>query len=288
MKWRKLAMIFATTSLPLLAAAQEVDHSKMNHDGHAEPAAPADPSPPSEALREPRTPVPVLTDADRQAAIPASTHHMAGDNAIHSYTLVNRLEAWDANPGTGSGWEAQGWIGQDVSRLWWRSEGERVGGETEAADLEALYGRAFTPWWDWVVGVRQDFKPGDAQTFAAFGIQGLAPQWFEISLTGYLGEGGQTALRFETEYELLFTNRLILQPLLQMDIYGKSDATRGIGAGLSTGEAGLRLRYEFVRRFAPYVGISYARAFGKTEDLRRAAQEDVAEVRAVAGVRIWF
>lgn len=293
MRWLAILVPFVACTLPLAAAAQAMDHSQMDHAQqphqleHVQAAA--DQGQGTEgAPREPRTPIPALTDADRQAAIPASTVHVAGDNAIHSYTLLNRLEGWDADPGTGFAWEGQGWIGQDVNRFWWRTEGERVDGETETANLEALYGHAFSTWWDWVVGVRQDFKPADAQTFAAFGVQGLAPQWFEVSLTGYVGEGGQTALRFETEYELLLTNRLILQPLLEMDLYGKSDASRGIGSGLSTGEVGLRLRYEFVRRFAPYLGVVYERAFGRTANLRRAASGDVDDLRAVAGVRIWF
>lgn len=281
-------------SLPLAAAAQAMDHSQMGHAQephqleHVLAAADQGHDTEAGAVREPRTPIPILTDADRQAAIPASTMHVAGDNAIHSYSLLNRLEAWDADPGTGLAWEGQGWIGQDVNRLWWRTEGERLDGETEAANVEALYGHAFSPWWDWVVGVRQDFKPGDDRTFAAFGVQGLAPQRFELSLTGYVGTGGETALRFETEYEILFTNRLILQPLLDVSLYGKNDAARGIGSGLATTEAGLRLRYEFTRRFAPYVGVVYERAFGKTADLRRAASEDVDDIRVVAGVRIWF
>ena len=291
MKFRRVATYMLAGCLPLLAAAQAVDHSQMDH-GQVQQAAP---EPAHEAhdsgqaaVTEPRTPIPVPTQADRQAAIPASTVHMSGDKAIHSYTLLNRLELQDANPGTAMAWEGEGWIGQDINRLWWRTEGERVDGETETANLEALYGHSFSPWWDWVAGVRQDLKPGPDRTFAAFGVRGLAPQWFEVSLTGYTGTGGRTMARFEAEYELLLTNRLILQPLLESELHGKSDAARGIGAGLATIEMGLRLRYEFTRRFAPYVGVNYDRAFGKTADLRRAAQEDVGNMRAVAGVRIWF
>lgn len=280
MRFSNIVLQVVAWSLPLVALAQEPQQS--------EPVEVAANAGRDTAPSVPRTPIPVLTDADRQAAIPASIVHMAGDNAIHSYTLLNRLEGWDADPGTGLGWEGQGWIGQDINRLWWRTEGERVDGSTEAANLEALFGHSFTTWWDWVVGVRQDFKPGDARTFAAFGVQGLAPQRFELSLTGYVGTGSQTAIRFETEYELLFTNRLILQPLLDVSLYGKNDAARGIGSGLATAEAGLRLRYEFSRQFAPYVGVVYSRAFGKTADLRRAVSENVADTRAVAGLRIWF
>ena len=292
MRLRRIPIFAVLCSLPLVGAAQ-VDHSKMDH------AQPQQAAPQASRVQEgrvsgevaasvPRVPIPELSEADRQAAIPVSTMHMSGDKAIRSYTLLNRLEAWDADPGTGIAWEADGWIGQDISRLWWRTEGELVDGETESANLEAFYGHSFSPWWDWLVGVRQDFKPGDPQTFAAVGIQGLAPQWFELNLTGYVGEGGQTAARFEAEYELLLTNRLILQPLLDMQFYGKSDATRGIGSGLSTLETGLRLRYEFRRQFAPYLGIVYENAYGETAELRRAAGEKVSDTRLVAGLRIWF
>lgn len=294
MRYRYLTLLAVACALPLSAAAQEADHSQKDHaqephqQQHVEAAANHGHDSDADAVREPRTPIPALSEADRKAAIPVSTMHMAGDNAIHSYTLLNRLEGWDAGSGTALAWEGQGWIGQDINRLWWRTEGERVDGVTEAANVEALFGHSVAPWWDWVVGVRQDFKPGDAQTFVAFGLQGLAPQRFELSLTGYVGTGGQTAVRFETEYDLLFTNRVILQPLLDVSLYGKNDAARGVGSGLATAEVGLRLRYEVTRRFAPYIGVVYEHAFGNTADLRRAAQQDVSDVRAVAGVRFWF
>lgn len=294
MKVRNTAILIVAWCVPLAAAAQAIDHSQMDHaqrpqqSDHSEAAANLGNDTAAGAVRELRTPIPTLTETDRQAAVPASTVHMAGDNAIHSYTLLNRLESWGTNPGTGLAWEGQGWIGQDINRLWWRTEGECVNGETEAATVEAQYGHAFSPWWDWVVGVRQDFRPGGSKTFAAFGLQGLAPQWFEVSLTGYVGEGGQTAARFEAEYELLLTNRLILQPLLETQFYGKSDASRGFGSGLATAEMGLRLRYEVRRQVAPYVGVVHERAFGKTADMRRAAAQDVGDTRVVAGVRIWF
>ena len=115
----------------------QVDHSKMDHSkmGHGMPES-------KSAASEPRTPIPPVTDADRAAATPPPRHMHHLDNAINTYTLFNRLEAWDTDPGTGLGWEAQGWIGTDLDRLWWRSEGERVDGHLESADLEVLYGRS--------------------------------------------------------------------------------------------------------------------------------------------------
>jgi len=271
-----------------------IDHAAM---GHAMPTAqqPGEPvdhaamghtMPPSSD--EPRTPIPQVTDADRAAAFAYAGNHAVHDNTIQRYVLVDRLEAFDADEGTGLEWEAQSWIGTDLNKLWLRSEGERTGGHTEAADLEVLYGRAFARWWDVVAGVRHDFKPGDSQDFLAIGVMGLAPYKFEVEATAYLGERGQTAARFEIEYETLLTNRLILQPQVELNLYGKDDARRGIGSGLSTAEAGLRLRYEFTRQFAPYIGIVHERAFGRTADFRRDEGEDVDDTRIVAGVRIWF
>ena len=119
-------------------------------------------------------------------------------------------------------------------------------------------------WWGVVVGVRQDVRPGSAQTWIAFGVQGLAPYWFEVEATGYVSDGGQTAVRLEAEYELLLTNRLVVQPLIEVNVYGKSNVARGIGAGLSDTDIGLRLRYEFRREVAPYIGVTWRNAFGET------------------------
>jgi copper resistance protein B len=253
-----------------------IDHAAMGHG--LEPTAPL----------QPRTPIPVVTDADRAAATPPPGGHPAHDNGTQQYVLLDRLEGWDADPGTGAAWALQGWWGTDLDRLWLRSEGERVDGRTEGADVEVLYGRSIARWWDVVAGVRHDFDPGRSQDFAAIGVMGLAPYLFEVQATAYLGQSGRTAARIEVEYEMLLTNRLILQPMVEADFHGRNDERRGIGSGLSTAEAGLRLRYEINRQFAPYVGIVRERAFGRTADFRRAEGEDPSDTRVVAGFRVWF
>jgi copper resistance protein B len=282
-------------AMPLPARAPPagpLDHSKMGHDmGNMPGAQPMDHSAMKDmpmAPIEPITPIPVLTDADRAAAMPPPRNHPVHDNSIQSYLLFDRLEAWNDGKGTGLEWEGRSWIGTDLNRLWLRSEGERVGGRTHGADLEVLFGHSVSPWWDVVTGIRHDFTSGASQDFAAIGVLGLAPYKFEVAATAYLGVSGQTAARVEIEYETLLTNRLILQPLLEVNAYGKDDARRGIGSGLGTVEAGLRLRYEITRQFAPYIGIVRARAFGGTADFRRQEGEDVADTRFVAGLRIWF
>jgi copper resistance protein B len=239
------------------------------------------------ATARPRTPIPPLTAADRAAAVRPDGGHAAHDNGIFHYVAVDRLEGWEGDPG-GLAWETHAWIGTDLDRLWLRSEGERRGGRTERASIEALYGRAVAPWWDLLVGVRHDTGPGPARDFAAIGVAGVAPGKFDVAATAYLGTAGQAALRLEVSYDVLLTQRLVLQPLVEINAYRRDDARRGIGSGLSTAEAGLRLRYDITRQFAPYVGWVRERAFGQTAALRHAGGEDGGDARFVAGVRFWF
>lgn len=201
--------------------------------------------------------------------------------------LLDRLEVWDADPGTGQAWEAKAWIGGDLHRLWLRSEGERSGGRTGSARLEALYGRSLSAWWDGVAGVRQDVRP-QGRTWAALGVQGLAPHMFEISATAYVGSGGQVQVKAEAEYDIRFTNRLVLQPMVEATVSAKNEPQAGIGAGLGTVETGLRLRYVLSRRFAPYVGLVHERRFGNTAAYADAAGAHARDTRVVVGIRAWF
>ena len=238
--------------------------------------------------QEPKEPIPPLTDADRAAAFPPGLDgHAVHDRKINYMVLFDQLE-WQGTSEGGANWENTTWIGGDRTRLWLRTEGETEEGRVDNAFVDVLWGRMFSRWWDVVAGVRQDFRPGDPQTWVGGGVQGLAPYWFEIEATGYVGGGGRTHARFEVEYELLLTNRLILQPLVEIEFFGKSDPERGIGAGLNTIETGLRLRYEVRREFAPYIGIDWERRFFGTADLARAAGEDVGGARMAFGLRTWF
>lgn len=251
-----------------------MDHSTMNMDAGATTTS--------------RTPIPVLTDADREAAFPPLGGHGVHDKKLNSFILLDKFEYQDADNGSALSWDAKGWIGGDVDRLWLRSEGERTNGVTESAELQALWGHSIGPWWDVVTGVRQDFKPGSPQTWGALGIQGMALYNFETEATAYIGENGQTAARLEGDYDILLTNRLILQPTAEANFYGKNDPQRGIGSGLANTEVGLRLRYEIVREFAPYIGVTWNRSYGKTADLASDEGEDTNEARFVAGIRMWF
>jgi copper resistance protein B len=260
----------------LLASGTAVhaqDHQHMQHMQHAPPVQ--------------STPVPPVTDADRVAARKPDAAHPAHDNTLQSFVLVDRLEAFDGDH-SGQQWSARAWMGHDLDKLWVRTEGERTQGRTTASDVEVLYGRAVAPWWDVLVGLRHDFKPGAAQDFLALGVTGMAPYKIEVQATAFAGQGGQFGTRLEFEYEALLTNRLILQPLIEVEAWGHDDPQRGIGSGLSQVEAGLRLRYEVTRQFAPYVGLVREWRFGGTADQLRAEGEPANDTRVVAGIRAWF
>lgn len=277
---------------PAAAAVQQVParpqgSTAEDHSAHAPSAS----SPAAEQMGEaPVLPpfVRPITDADRAAAFPDVHGHAAHDNAINYFLLFDQAEWLSASRGLALNWDTKGWLGRDRDRIWFRSEGEREGGGLAHAEAQLFYGRAIGRWWDVLAGVRQDMRPGPGRTFAAIGLQGLAPYWFEVEATAYVGESGRTHFRLETEYELLITNRLILQPLVEIEFYGKDDRERRIGAGLSSLDTGLRLRYEFRRELAPYVGLTWNRRFFGTADLARDAGDAVSTARLAVGLRTWF
>ena len=215
----------------------------------------------------------------------ASDAHAMLEDPLNRSFLLDQLELYEDDE---LAWDATFWAGYAFNKLMARTEGEKSGGDTERAELELLWSHAVARWWDVVAGARGDFEPGDTQSWAAFGVQGLAPYRFELEATAYVGDGGKSAARFEGEYELLITQRLILQPQLELNWYGQADDARGIGSGLSTAEAALRLRYEFRREVAPYVGLVRERKYGSTADYARANGEDADDTRLVAGVRLRF
>lgn len=234
--------------------------------------------------------LPPPSAADLEAAFPdvgdTPPMAMSMENPLNRFILLDQLEMQDSDDV--SSWELKGWIGRNLSKLWIRSEGERESGTTERAQLEVLWGRSFARWWEFVAGARRDFRPSPDQSWAAFGVQGLAPYRFDIEATAFVADGGRTAASFEAEYELLITNRLILQPRVELDWFGQDDVQRGVGSGLSDAEVGLRLRYEFRREVAPYVGLVRERKYGTTADFARSSGANTRDTRLVAGIRLWF
>jgi copper resistance protein B len=207
------------------------------------------------------------------------------DNPTVAVLRGDRLEHVE---GGSTAWDARFGIGGNFDMFWLRSEGEQTRGEQADGNIELQWTHATGPWWDRAVSLRSDFGPGSSRQWAGIGVMGLAPYKFELEAHAYVGTQGRLAARFEGEYELLLSNRLILTPRVELNAYSKDDRANRIGKGLSDGETGLRLRYEFTRQFAPYVGYAWSRSFGDTADLVRAHGEPVLDHGWVAGLRFWF
>jgi copper resistance protein B len=218
----------------------------------------------------------------------AHQHAMHADQSSFGSLLVDRLEAVRAPDATHGAYDLQFRYGRDYDRAVLKVEGEFVDGRLEDAHTELLWSHAVAAYWDTQLGVRYDSGEGPGRGWLAFGVQGLAPYWFEVDATAYVGDEGRSALRLSAEYELLLTQRLVLQPRIEANLYGKRDAERALGSGLSDAVAGLRLRYEIKREFAPYIGVEYAATFGDTADYAEAAGEDTGQTRWVAGLRFWY
>jgi copper resistance protein B len=262
-------------------------------DAHAQASPPA-PRSAAEQVRErdddagaslPASIRPV-TDEDRKVAFPDVGGHPNHD-PIRYFVLFDQLEWQAGEDASGVNVDATAWIGRARNRLWLRLDGGSEDGRVDDAGAHVLFGRQFARWWDVVGGIRQDIEPGSALTWAAFGVQGLAPYWFEVEATGYVGDSGRTQARAEVEYELLLTNRLILQPRAEVNVFGKSDPERGVGAGLATTDFGVRVRYEFKREIAPYVGVAWRNLWGETADLAEADGKPTGGPRLVVGIRFW-
>ena len=210
------------------------------------------------------------------------------DQIAVSKMFPEQLEFVRGDDGDGFAWDVQTSYGGDEQKLWLRTEGSAAGGSVgPTTSAEALWWRAFSPFWATQFGVRQDFGAG-AHTYLAFGVQGIAPYWFALEATGYLAEDGRLGARLKASYDLLFTNRLILTPNLESNINSKAERERSVGSGVGNLEIGLRLRYEFSRKFAPYLGYVWDRAYGGIADRLRAEGKEVTDNQIVAGVRVWW
>lgn len=226
----------------------------------------------------------------RPSGAPADWPEPVPDDALYSKVLIDRLEVGFSDDNDINVWDAQAWWGGDYDKLWIKTEGEGEQGKALASlELQALYSRTVAPFWDAQIGLRHDFRPRDHErTHLAIGIQGLAPYRFELDNALFVSDEGDVTARIEAEYEILFSQRLILQPRLELNAAAQAIRELGIGSGVTNTEMGLRLRYEIRREFAPYVGISWTRSYGDTADMRENEGEDTSTVFFVAGIRAWF
>jgi copper resistance protein B len=211
-----------------------------------------------------------------------------GEVMTHA-VIFDQLETTFNDNAEGYAWNAQGWYGGDIHRLWWKSEGEGAFDENiEHAELQFLYSRAVTPYFDVQAGLRQIYQPEGDRTDLVIGMQGLAPYWFELDGALFLSNEGELTARAEAEYDLRLTQRLILQPRAEISFSAQDIPEFAIGTGVSNVEAGVRLRYEISRRFAPYAGVEWSGGVGGTRDFIKANGEDPDSTRFVVGVRTWF
>ena len=214
--------------------------------------------------------------------------HTVHDKSINFKVLFDQFEAQLVHGEPGSRWDSRSWIGGDIHRLVVRTEGDAVDGIIDSAEVQLLYSRAFTPWWEAVAGIRFDARPSPSHKWFAIGVQGIAPQMIDVQATAYVGESGHLAARLELEHDLHITQRFVFQPLVELSLSGTDDADRGIAKGLSTGEVGFRFRYEIKRELAPYAGVVWHRKLFGTGTFARQRGQDAGGWHLVAGVRFWM
>ena len=250
-----------------------MDHSSMPGMDHGSPASAA---PPVGSL-------PSSDGAGQRGYDSYGIHPHMMDNAASSRLLFDKFGGSRNRDGQNAlEWDGRFWWGTATDRLVVKSEGERESGGGSDAKVEAFWSRAISPFWDLQLGARRDFGAGPKRNWAALGIEGVLPYNIEFETTAYAGPSGRTALAMKAEYDLLLTQRLIFTPELEASAYGRNDPERGIGSGLSKGSLSLRLRYEVTRQFAPYIGVSFDRKFGRTADYASEAGQGRSQAAVLA------
>lgn len=285
------------------ALAQE-DHSAHAtpaadpHAGHTTPSAPA--ADPHAGHRMPAAETPKGTapepPSDHAAerfytpdAMAAARARLAKEHGGGTAWKV-MLSTAEIRPDDGAdayAWEGEAWWGNDDHRLVLKSEGEGERGDPPKGEVQALWSKPIGPYFNVQAGMRQDLE-GPKRTYAVFGFEGLAPYWFEVEGAAFLSNEGELTARLEGSYDLRLTQRLILEPRAEANLSASDQPKLRLGSGLTDIEAGLRLRYEFKREFAPYVGVHHERRFGGTADYARAAGQATRDTRFVVGLRAWF
>jgi copper resistance protein B len=285
-----IAPIVLAAAMP--AAAQDHTHHETpapaldTHVAHAPTSAP---KPAPAASGDARANAADLY-FDPAAMARARAHLISEHGGMRTHAIMlERLEAGFDGDGETYAWHAQGWYGGDIHRFWWKSEGEGAfNSELEHAELQLLYSRAVTPYFDLQAGVRQTYFENEDRTDLVLGVQGLAPYWFEVGAAAFVSTDGDVTARAEAEYDLRLTQKLILQPSAELNFAAQDIPDLALGAGAADASVGLRLRYEISRRFAPYVGVEWTSALGETRNLIEANGDDPDATRFVIGVRTWF
>lgn len=211
-----------------------------------------------------------------------SSFAAGGGDIFRSSLVVDQLE-YQFSDEKATTWNAYGYAGYDINKVYIYTEGEKPKGESAQSENQLLYSRAISPYWDAQVGIGYDKNEDYHQTWGVIGVQGLAPYFFETKASILIGDDGNVGLRAEAEYDALLTQKLILSPSIAIAAYSKSNQEMGLGSGFSNITLGTRLRYEFTREFAPYFGVEWNKNLGNTNDI-----SSLDDVYAVAGVKFWF
>mgnify|MGYP002781303672 CR=1 FL=1 len=219
-----------------------------------------------------------------------STHaHMAaehGGGIFHMFRL--EVDAGSTTDGASvQHWDLDGWVGTDENKLWLKSEGELADNSLEGAEFWALYSRNISTFWDAQAGIRYDSKP-ESTAYLALGVNGLASYWFETEAHLFISQHGDVTARLRQENDLLLTQKLILQPYLEVNLSAQDVPEQEIGAGVTNGQIGVQTRYEITRKFAPYVDLHYGRKFGETSSIAEREGEEKDEWVGTVGLRIMF
>ncbi len=205
----------------------------------------------------------------------------AGD-ILRSSLVVDNLEYQFTNEKVVD-WDLFGYVGYDQNKLYIYSEGEKADGVNASSENQLVYSRAITPFWDVQAGVDYDTSETNSETWGVVALSGLAPYFFESRIAFLVNDSGNIGLRIDMDYEALITQKLILTPSFALDAYTKDDLSMHLGSGLSNITLGARLRYEFVREFAPYLGVEWNKNFGTTDTIN-----PVNDTYVVAGIKFWF
>ena len=264
-----------------------MDHAAMGHATMAMDAAIPETAPPPEAYENPGFAADAFVGADVMSASRAEViGEIRGPKVF--WVQGDRLEYRARQGEDGYLFDLQGYYGGDLNKLWFKAEGEGAFGEDiESAEVQALYSRAIAPFFDVQLGVKQDLT-GPERTHLAVGIQGLVPYEFEVDAAAFLSTKGDLTARIEGEVDQRITQRLILQPRAELSLAAQDIPEIGVGAGLDSVELGVRLRYEFAREFAPYIGVDQEWKLGGSADFARLAGEDSSVTNYVVGIRFWF
>ena len=272
---------------PAQAAPAASDPHAGHAMGEAIPAPPVAPPPPG-ALSGPAHAADAIFGQDAMAGAREELRREHG-SIVTSRILIDQLEARIRNGRDGYFLNAEAWYGGDINKVWLKTEIEgEFGRSPEQAEIQALYSRAIDPWWNLQAGVRYDFRPDPERAYLVLGIEGLAPYWFEVDAAAFVSNTGDISARLEVENDLRLSQKLILQPRIELELTAQDVPEIGVGSGLSTAELGLRLRYEIKPELAPYVGVAYERAFGDTAGFRRAAGDKAGGWNFLVGIRAWF